>query len=456
MKNSLNNIKEINSLFDRLFPLNRSILGDGYRQSLKILSEYVPFKLLSYPTGKSVLNWEIPKEWVIHEAYIEDQNKNRIIDFKDNNLNIVNYSQPFDDFISLDELKKHIFVSPYLDNAIPYTTSYYKKNWGFCMTQKQLKTLKNGVYHACIKSEFKDGELITGECLLEGESKKEILITAYLCHPSMANNELSGPIVQAMLYQRIKKWKHRHFSYRFIINPETIGSIAYISDHYEKLKSNTFAGLVLTCLGGLQETFRLKRSRKEDSPFDLLVDRINDGDCADFWDDNTPQDKRHIRVENFDPSCGSDERQYCSTGLNLPVSQLARKVYGTYPEYHTSLDNKELMGIEALLDSCNRIEKLLALHEKEKYYLNKYPNGEVKLGNYDLYPGVNTNGARKDSSMEDIINNPFFIKKVMFMLNYSDGTKPLSYIAKRLGCSCQELQAVADILETKGLIQPID
>ena len=221
MKNSLNNIKEINSLFDRLFPLNRSILGDGYRESLKILSEYVPFKLLSYPTGKRVLNWEIPKEWVIHEAYIEDQNKNRIIDFKDNNLNIVNYSQPFDDFISLDELKKHIFVSPYLDNAIPYTTSYYKKNWGFCMTQKQLKTLKKGFYHACIKSEFKDGELITGECLLEGESKKEILITAYLCHPSMANNELSGPIVQAMLYQRIKKWKHRHFSYRFIIDEDT-------------------------------------------------------------------------------------------------------------------------------------------------------------------------------------------------------------------------------------------
>lgn len=453
MKNSLDNLNLLNNLFDRLFPLNRSILGDGYRKSLEILCEYVPFTLLSYPSGKQVLNWKIPKEWVIHEAYIEDQNKNRIVDFKDNNLQVVNYSQPFDDYLSLDELKKHIYVSPSHEDAIPYTTSYYKKNWGFCMSQKQLKNLPDGTYHACIKSEFTDGELITGDCLLEGDTKKEILITAYLCHPSMANNELSGPIIQAMLYQRIKKWKHRHFSYRFIINPETIGSIAYISVHYEKLKENTFAGLVLTCLGGLQDTFRLKRSRKDDSPFDLLVDRINDGTYSEFWDDETPKDKRHIRVEPFDPSCGSDERQYCSTGLNLPVSQIARKVYGTYPEYHTSLDNKELMGIESLVDSCNKLEKLLLIHEKEKYYLNNYPNGEVKLGDYDLYPGVNTNGTRKDTSMSDIINNPAFIKIVMYMLNFSDGTKPLSYIAHRLGCSCSELQAVADILEAKGLIQ---
>ncbi len=455
MKKSLYSIKEINSLFDRLFPLNRSILGEGYRKSLEILCEYIPFNLLSYPTGKQVLNWKIPKEWVIYEAFIEDLDNNRIIDFKDNNLYVVNYSQPIDEVIPLDELKKHIFVSPHLEDAVPYTTSYYKDNWGFCMTQKQLLSMKNKNYHACIKSEFTDGRLVNGECLLEGESKKEILITAYLCHPSMANNELSGPIVQAMLYQRIKNWKQRRFSYRFLINPETIGSIAYISDHYESIKANTFAGLVLTCLGGLQDTFRLKKSRKEDSPFDLLVDRINDGTYSDFWEDNTPQDKRHIRVEPFDPSCGSDERQYCSTGLNLPISQIARKVYGSYPEYHTSLDNKELMGMESLVDSCNKLERLLLLHEKEKYYQNNYPNGEIKLGDYALYPGVNTNGSRKDSSMNDIINNPAFIRRVMFLLNYSDGTKPLSYIARRLGCSCSDLQGVADILEEKGLIQII-
>lgn len=455
MKKNLNNINEISSLFDRLFPLNRSILGEGYRKSLNILCEYIPFQLLSYPTGKQVLNWKIPKEWVIHEAYIEDQNNNRIIDFKDNNLHVVNYSQPFNDFIPLDELKKHIYVSPHLENAVPYTTSYYKKNWGFCMSQKQLNALTEGKYHACINCEFSDGELVVGDCLLEGESKKEILISAYLCHPSMANNELSGPIVQAMLYQRIKKWQHRNFSYRFLINPETIGSIAYISDHYENLKSNIFAGLVLTCLGGSQETFRLKHSRKEDSPFDLLVDRINDGTYSDFWDEDTPQDKRYVRVERFDPSCGSDERQYCSTGLNLPVSQIARKVYGTYPEYHTSLDNKELMGIESLVDSCNKLEKMLLLHEKEKYYQNNYPNGEVKLGDYDLYPGVNTNGNRKDSSMNEVINNPAFISRVMYILNYSDGSKPLSYIAHRLGCSCTELQKIADILEEKDLIRQI-
>ncbi|MDY6466539.1 MAG: DUF4910 domain-containing protein [Succinivibrio dextrinosolvens] len=223
-----------------MFPLNRSILGEGYRKSLEILCECIPFNLLSYLTGKQVLNWKIPKEWVIYEAFIEDLENNRIIDFKDNNLYVVNYSQPIDEVIPLDELKKHIFVSPHLEDAVPYTTSYYKDNWGFCMTQKQLLSMKNKNYHACIKSEFTDGRLVNGECLLEGESKKEILITAYLCHPSMANNELSGPIVQAMLYQRIKNWKQRRFSYRFLINPETIGSIAYISDHYESIKANTF------------------------------------------------------------------------------------------------------------------------------------------------------------------------------------------------------------------------
>ena len=438
MKN-LNSYNEVSEAFDRLFPLCRSILGQGYRDSLSVLKDYIPLEDVTFSTGEQVLNWTIPQEWVIRDAWIKDENNKKIIDFKHNNLHIMNYSEPIDKTLSLEELKEHIYTSSSDPNAIPYVFSYYKKRWGFAMSEAQLNTLENGQYHAYIDSEFVDGRLVVGHTKLEGESKQEILLSSYLCHPSMANNELSGPLVLAMLYQRIKKWKNRKYTYRFVINPETIGSIAYLSKFSDELKANTKAGLVLTCLGGT-ESLRYKISRSEQSSFDFLVSYKN------HLNPNT------FRLEEFDPSTGSDERQYCSPGFDLPVGQMARKVYGSYKGYHTSLDTKESMGIENIIESCDMIEDFLKEYEKEVFFKNKYPNGEVKLGNYDLYPTLNNNGARKNEKTS-IINEDWFIRCVMIILNYSDGKHSLSYCAQKANLEIKKVTAVANILVNRGLLE---
>lgn len=328
------------------------------------------------------------------------------------------------------------------------------------MSRKQLEELKDGNYHAYIDSEFVDGKLVVGETTLPGKEEKEILLTSYLCHPSMANNELSGPLVLAMLYQRISRWKSRKFTYRFVINPETIGSISYLSRHGEELEKTLYAGLVLTCLGGT-EKLRYQTSRSGGSPIDNLVAKIND------------ENRQAFRIRSFDPTDGSDERQYCSPGFDLPIGQMARKVYGEYKEYHTSLDTKELMGIENIIESCDEIEKLLLrleqedevkleskdLHNKERslgmiFYKNLYPYGEVKLGDYGLYPTINVGGKGKDET-QDLINEPWFIKSVMMILSYSDGKTSLEYCAKRLDMDIEKLEKVAEILVEKGLLERI-
>ncbi len=429
--------EEVSQAFDRLFPICRSILGQGYRDSLEILKEYMPMEEEIFHSGEKVLNWTVPQEWVIREAWIKDEDGNIIVDFKENNLHVLNYSEPVDARMELEELKKHIYTSA-LPDAVPYVFSYYKKRWGFCMSQNQLDGLADGTYHVYIDSEFISGRMVIGEAVLPGESTKEILLSSYLCHPSMANNELSGGLVLAMLYQRIRKWKNRKYTYRFLVNPETIGSISYLSRYGERLKENMFAGIVLTCLGGDEEKLRYKKSRQEFAPFDLLADADSDT----------------FRTESFSPILGSDERQYCSPGFNLPMGQIARKVYLRYKEYHTSLDTKELMGIQNIMDSCDKIEMLLLKNEKEMYYKNLYPYGEVKLGDYDLYPSVNSSGSRTGEK-DDLVNEEWFIRSVMMILNYSDGKHPLSYCAARLELPCEKMKLVADILQERGLIEPV-
>lgn len=428
--------EEVSQAFDRLFPICRSILGQGYRDSLEILKEYIPMEEEVFYSGERVLNWTVPQEWVIREAWIQDEEGNVIIDFKENNLHVLNYSEPVDAKMELEELKKHIYTSP-LRDAVPYVFSYYKRRWGFCMSQNQLDGLADGIYHVYIDSEFISGRLIIGETVLPGQSGKEILFSSYLCHPSMANNELSGTLVLAMLYQRIRRWKNRKYTYRFLVNPETIGGISYLSRHGERLKKDMFAGMVLTCLGGEEEKLRYKSSRQGQAPFDLLA-------AANV---NT------FRIEPFTPVSGSDERQYCSPGFNLPMGQIARKVYKEYKEYHTSADTKELMGIHNIMESCDKIEAFLIQNEKEIYYRNLYPYGEVKLGDYDLYPSVNSGGSRT-TGPGDLVNQEWFIQTVMMILNYSDGTHPLSYIASRLGMSYENVKQVGRVLEDRGLVRP--
>ncbi|MBQ8707946.1 MAG: DUF4910 domain-containing protein, partial [Succinivibrionaceae bacterium] len=420
----LNNSSAVSDLFDRLFPLCRSITGAGYRRSLEYLKEYIPFSEIEYPTGRKVLNWIVPKEWVIRSGYLQRLSDGRkIADFNSSCLEIMNYSEAVNSILAKEELLPHLYVSKTAPETVPYVFSYYKRRWGFALTQKAYDELEDGRYHAFIDAEFVDGHVTVGETVLPSTrgSDKEILISSYLCHPAMANNELSGPLVQAMLYQRIQSWTKRKYNYRFVINPETIGSICYLSDHGEMLRQKLFAGMVLTCLGGSKK-LSWKFSKSGDAPLDNFIRYINS--C-------TPGS---IETREFDPSEGSDERQYCSAGFNFPVGQMARLVYGTYPEYHTSGDSKELMGIENIMNSCDQLEKLLAEFEQDTFYVTDYPYGEVKLGDYNLYPSINSDGNRFVNSA---MNDPDFVRTVMTLLSYADGKHGLSFTAYKLGKALQ-------------------
>lgn len=430
---------EMEKLFDDLFPICRSITGEGLRESLNILSKYIPMEILSFNTGEKVLNWEIPQEWIVRDAWIKDKEGKKVVDFKESNLHVVNYSAPINKKITLEELTPYIHTKANLPEAIPYAISYYKKRWGFCMEYSKFNELKEGKYHAFIDSEFIDGELNLGYALLKGESRKEILISSYLCHPSMANNELSGPIALAFLYNRILKWESRRFTYRFVLNPETIGSIAYLSRYGDELVKNMYSGIILTCLGG-DKNLSYKKSRRGTSPIDRITAHLFDSKVLNG------------SIREFTPISGSDERQYCSPGFNLPVGQFAKLVYGTYKEYHTSLDNKELMGIENVLKSVDEIELVLKINEYNGYYINQYPYGEIKLDEYGLYPDMNAPSNRGNSNNKSIDGRKE-LNYILMILNYSDGEHSLLDIAKKCNCSIIDLIPIIDKLKAKKVLE---
>lgn len=436
----MNELKEMNQLFDELFPIMRSITGEGVRETIRILQKYIPIEMEGIPTGTQVFDWEIPKEWVIREAWIKDENGNTIIDMKDLNLHVVNYSEPIDEWLTLEELKPHIYTVPHLPEAVPYVISYYKERWGFCMSQKQLDSLPEGKYHVYIDSEKIDGELNFAHCILPGKSEKEVLISTYICHPSMANNELSGPIVAAFLYNRLKQWKERQLTYRFVFVPETIGSIAYLYKYGTHLKKYLYSGAVLTCLGGKDHRLNYKMSRNPNAPLNHLITYLNE------------KENYGMPVRPFTPLNGSDERQYCSPGFNLPVGQFSKMTYATYPGYHNSLDTKEAMTIEALLDSINEIEHLLKLQELNGYYINLKPFGEPKLGKYDLYPDINSPTSWRRSSSKKIDNRQQ-LNQILMLLNYSDGQHRLSDIAKMLNYSLEDYEISIEALKEHHLLE---
>ncbi|MCZ8531798.1 DUF4910 domain-containing protein [Psychrobacillus psychrodurans] len=436
----MNELKEMDELFDRLFPICRSITGEGVRETIEILGEYIPLTLYGVKTGTEVFDWEIPKEWVIREAWIKDEQGNEIINIKNCNLHVVNYSEPIDAVLSLSELKKNIHTIPHLPEAIPYVISYYKERWGFCMSQNQLEELADGNYHVYIDSEKVDGVLNYAHAILPGKSKKEILISTYICHPSMANNELSGPIVAAFLYNRLKQWKNREFTYRFVFIPETIGAITYLHQHGEELQSLLYSGVVLTCLGGKDMPLSFKKSRNEIAPLNDLMDYL------------VNKEKKGYQVRPFTPLYGSDERQYCSPGFNLPVGQFSKMIYGAYAGYHNSLDTKEAMTIEALLDSLNDIEHILKLQELNGYYINQKPFGEPKLGKYDLYPDINTPTTWGRSNSKKIDNRQQ-LNQILTLLNYSDGQHRLTDLAKTLDYALEDYTISIDALKEHSLLK---
>ncbi len=428
----------LSELFDELFPICRSITGPGLRETLSIFSRYMPLQFESIPSGTSVFDWEVPKEWHIRSARLEGPDGQKILDFSDNNLHVLNYSSPVSKKISLKELMPHLHTIPEIPDAIPYVTSYYKENWGFCMSHEQFLELPKGLYNAFIDSEFVDGQLDYGHCVLKGESEKEILLSSYICHPSMANNELSGPLAILSLYHRIKKWPRRRFTYRFLLNPETIGSLCFLYNHYEYLKDNLEAGLVLTCLGGPGQSLTYKASRRDDGLIDRVMRYLG-------------KSSKKLKVREFTPVSGSDERQYCSPGFNLPVGNIVRSSYGLYPQYHNSLDDKKFMGIDQVIDSVDRIELILKYVEVSGIFYNLKPFGEPHLSKYNLYPHINSSQTRSRSS-DALADGRKRLQNILEILSYCDGSQYILDLVERRNLDLLEIAEIIEILEENELL----
>ena len=325
--------KRVTRLLDTLYPICRSIMGPGYRESLEIIRKYIPFKDDIFKTGENVYDWTIPDEWSIKDAYIITPSGEKIANFKKHNLHVLNYSISVDKKISYQELVKHIYTIPKLENAIPYVHSYYDKKWGFCLKHSQFKKLpKKGKYHVYIKSRHYKGKLITSHKILKGQKKKEVMFSTYLCHPQMANHELSGPIMMTLLYDYINSLKSRKYTYRFLLCPENIGSISYLKKYGTIMKKNLEVGLILNCLAH-GKNYTYKKTRIENSLINQVVKNI------------FINKKNNFSEVDFFPD-GSDERQFSSPGFNFPFGLLMRNMYGKFKEYHTSLDNKKLFSMK--------------------------------------------------------------------------------------------------------------
>lgn len=436
-----NELEFLNTFFDRLFPLCRSITGPGLRNSLDIFGEKVPFVRHSVQSGSRAFDWTVPDEWSIRGASLIGPDGRQYSDFNRTNLSVVNYSAPIDVRISLAELQPHLHSIPGLPTAVPYVTSYYKRTWGFCLPDQVRSQMPEGEYHAVIDSTLCKGSLDFADVELSGESPNLVLLTSYLCHPSMANNELSGPLVLALLYSRISRWSRRRLSYRFVLAPETIGSLVYLSTHGEELKKRVVGGMVLTCLGGPSQTLSYKTSRRENALIDRLVQSSSFSNA-----------ERGIRIRMFTPVGGSDERQFCSPGFNLPMGQISRNVYGEYDGYHNSLDTKEFMDIRQLVRSVDQIENVLRDFEIAGRFVNLSPHGEPQLGRRDLYPNLNSQATWSFSSDEKFDSREF-LRCLLMVLNYSDGQTDMLDIAGRCGVPLSDLEPVIACLEREGLLR---
>ena len=421
--------KELEKYFDALWPICRSITGNGLRNSFKILQEIIPFELIEVPTNTSVLDWKVPKEWNINDAYIITPQGNKICEFKVNNLHLINYSMPVNMSLTFEELLPYLHTLPNKPNAIPYLTSYYKETWGFCLTHNEFLQLpKEGNYQVVIDSSLQDGALTYGQYILKGSSEEEILFSSYLCHPSMANNELSGPLAMAFLYQELSKMENRYYTYRFVLAPETIGIVAFLAQHGEKLKSKIKAGYVLTCCGDAGSiTYQL--SKRTDTIADHMMQHFLKTKYTNF-------SVRDFRVG------GSDERQYCSPGFNFPVGTIMRTPYKIYPEYHTSLDNKSILDFSALneiimllVDVCKGMEMNMPIEPGHLY-------GEPMLGKRNLYPEKGGAGIMSEDLM-----------LLLSMITMSEIQHTPLEIANRLDANILDLEKSLRIALREGLVK---
>ena len=412
-------------LLRRLFPICRSITGPGVRETLAVLQEYIPLTIHEIPTGTPAFDWEVPKEWRVRAAYIDGPDGMRIVDFANNNLHLVGYSIPVNSTMSLAELQPHLHSLPELPDAIPYVTSYYHENWGFCLSHNTRKALKEGQYRVVVDTELMPGSLTYGELIIPGSINAEILISTYVCHPSLANNELSGPVVATTLAAWLLE-KPRKFSYRIIFIPETIGALVYISRNLIELKRKTVAGFNVTCIGD-DRVYSFLPSRKGDTLADRAALCVLREEHPDF-----------ISYSYLDR--GSDERQYCSPGVDLPVVSVMRSKYREYPEYHTSLDNCELVTPAGLAGGYSVLKKCMELLERNETYETTCL-GEPQLGKRGLYPSLGT----RDSSRA--------VRLLLDIYAYSDGTNDLISLKEILGVKLAELYESIDALKRAGLLK---
>ncbi len=417
----------LHATVERLYPLCRSITGDGVRQTLAILGEKLPLEIHEVPTGTAVLDWTVPREWNIRDAYVKDASGRRVIDFGRSNLHIVGYSVPVPrQTMSLEQLQARLHSMPDKPDWVPYRNSFYKDDWGFCLSQNERDRLQPGDYEVCIDSTLADGSLTYGELLLPGAEKDEVLVCCHVCHPSLCNDNLSGDVVAAFL-ARILSARPRRYSYRFLFLPVTIGAITWLSRNEDTAKRIRH-GLVLTLLGDAGN-FTYKKSRRGDTEIDRTV--------AQVLRHRAPKHE----IQEFFPY-GYDERQFCSPGYDMPVGCLMRTPHGCFPEYHTSGDNLSFVKPGQLEDALLTCLEIVEALEGNARYVNQNPKGEPQLGRRGIFRSL---AERKDGGLE---------MALLWVLNLSDGQHSLLDICERAAMPFSKIRAAADVLFHHELLLP--
>ncbi len=420
--------EEMYRFISELYPICRSITGQGIRDTFGRIQQHIPLSITAVPSGTQVFDWTVPLEWNIRDAYVTDRQGVRVIDFKQSNLHVVSYSTPIAARMSLRELKAHLFTLPDHPDWIPYRTSYYKESWGFCLSHRQYLDLGDEDYDVVIDSSLKPGHLTYGEYYLPGDTAEEVLISCHACHPSLCNDNLSGIAVATFLAKSLQTASRRRYSYRFLFLPVTIGAITWLALNQQKV-SNIKHGFVLTGVGD-EGSFTYKKSRDGNADIDAAFAHVLRHSGESF------------EVTEFIPY-GYDERQYGSPGFNLPVGCFMRRGNGGYPEYHTSADNLDFVKPTSLSRSLQVVQSVVEVLESNRGYVNMSPYCEPQLGKRGLYRTIGGNVTGQSAEMA-----------LLWVLNLSDGARTLLQIAERAGLPFSIIKLAADALEGQGLLRP--